>query len=58
MNGVVKANKFNQDIHVTSADNSASGNTNFSGMGVAVKAGKHINHNHLYVSPYVAIERL
>ncbi|TNV31540.1 autotransporter outer membrane beta-barrel domain-containing protein, partial [Yersinia pestis] len=58
VNGVVKANKFNQDIHVTSADNSASGNTNFSGMGVAVKAGKHINHNHLYVSPYVAIERL
>ncbi|CRY61547.1 outer membrane autotransporter [Yersinia pseudotuberculosis] len=55
VNGVVKANKFNQDIHVTSADNSASGNTNFSGMGVAVKAGKHINHNHLYVSPYVAM---
>ncbi|CNE76779.1 pertactin family virulence factor/autotransporter [Yersinia similis] len=54
-NGVVKANKFNQDIHVTSADNSASGNTNFSGMGVAVKAGKHINHNNLYVSPYVAM---
>lgn len=55
VNGVVKANKFNQAIHVTSADNSASGNTNFSGMGVAVKAGKHINHNHLYVSPYVAM---
>lgn len=52
VNGVVKANKFNQDIHVTSADNSASGNTNFSGMGMAVKAGKHINHNHVAMSAF------
>jgi outer membrane autotransporter protein len=55
LNSVVKANRFNQDINITRADTRASGNTHFAGMGVALKAGKHINYNDVYVSPYMAI---
>ncbi|WP_186374439.1 autotransporter outer membrane beta-barrel domain-containing protein [Yersinia similis] len=55
MNAVVKNNQFSQDVNITSINGSASGVSNFSGMGVALKAGKHFNFNEAYVSPYVAM---
>ncbi|QKJ05433.1 autotransporter outer membrane beta-barrel domain-containing protein [Yersinia mollaretii ATCC 43969] len=55
LNGVFKANQFKQNLSVTSQGNSASGSANVSGLGVAVKAGKHINFDALYVSPYAAL---
>ncbi|MDN0109307.1 autotransporter outer membrane beta-barrel domain-containing protein [Yersinia mollaretii] len=55
LNGVLKANQFKQNLTVTSQGNSASGSANVSGLGVAVKAGKHINFDALYVSPYAAL---
>jgi outer membrane autotransporter protein len=55
LNGVVKNNQFSQDVNITALNGSASGVSNFSGMGVAVKAGKHINFNDVYVSPYVGV---
>ncbi len=55
MNAVVKNNQFSQDVNITSINGSASGVSNFSGMGIALKAGKHFNFNEAYVSPYVAM---
>lgn len=55
LNGVLKANQFKQNLTVTSQGNSASGSANVSGLGVAVKAGKHINFDAMYVSPYAAL---
>ncbi|CNI42476.1 autotransporter outer membrane beta-barrel domain-containing protein [Yersinia mollaretii] len=55
LNGVLKANQFKQNLSITSQGNSASGSASISGLGVAVKAGKHINFDALYVSPYVAL---
>ena len=40
---------------MTAKGGSATGNTNFSGLGLAMKAGKHININEMYISPYVAL---
>ncbi|WP_145576613.1 autotransporter outer membrane beta-barrel domain-containing protein [Yersinia alsatica] len=54
-NTVLKTNQFKQNLSVTSKDNNASGATNFSGLGLAVKAGKHINVDAMYVSPYVGL---
>ncbi|WP_246107180.1 autotransporter outer membrane beta-barrel domain-containing protein [Yersinia kristensenii] len=55
LNGVFKTNQFKQTLSVTSEGNNATGAANFSGMGLAVKAGKHINIDAMYVSPYVAL---
>ncbi|MGP2468571.1 autotransporter outer membrane beta-barrel domain-containing protein [Yersinia sp. 2540 StPb PI] len=55
INGVLKTNQFKQNLSVTAKDGSATGNTNFSGLGLAMKAGKHININEMYISPYVAL---
>ncbi|CNH34179.1 putative pertactin family virulence factor/autotransporter [Yersinia kristensenii] len=55
LNGVFKTNQFKQTLSVTSQANNATGAANFSGMGLAVKAGKHINIDAMYVSPYVAL---
>lgn len=55
LNGVLKANQFKQNLTVTSQGNSASGSANVSGLGVAVKVGKHINFDAMYVSPYAAL---
>ncbi|WP_246103939.1 autotransporter outer membrane beta-barrel domain-containing protein [Yersinia kristensenii] len=55
LNGVFKTNQFKQNLSVTSQANNATGAANFSGMGLAVKAGKHINIDAMYVSPYVAL---
>lgn len=54
-NTVLKTNQFKQNLSVTSKGNNASGATNFSGLGLAVKAGKHINVDAMYVSPYVGL---
>lgn len=55
LNGVLKANQFKQKLSVTSQGSSASGSANVSGLGVSVKAGKHINFDAMYVSPYAAL---
>lgn len=55
VNALVKANQFNQDVSITSLSGSATGVSNFSGLGLAMKAGKHINVDALYVSPYIAL---
>ncbi|CNH50500.1 putative pertactin family virulence factor/autotransporter [Yersinia intermedia] len=55
INGVLKTNQFKQNLSVTAKGGSATGNTNFSGLGLAMKAGKHININEMYISPYVAL---
>lgn len=55
LNGVVKSNQFNQNVSVTSNGSHASGSASFSGLGVALKAGKHINVDAMYVSPYAAL---
>ncbi|WP_179204088.1 autotransporter outer membrane beta-barrel domain-containing protein [Yersinia intermedia] len=55
INGVLKTNQFKQNLNVTAKGGSATGNTNFSGIGLAMKAGKHININEMYISPYVAL---
>ncbi|WP_145559068.1 autotransporter outer membrane beta-barrel domain-containing protein [Yersinia mollaretii] len=55
LNGVLKANQFKQNLSVTTQGSSASGSANISGLGVAVKAGKHINFDAMYVSPYAAL---
>lgn len=55
INGVLKTNQFKQNLNVTAKGGSATGNTNFSGLGLAMKAGKHININEMYISPYVAL---
>lgn len=55
INGVLKTNQFKQNLNVTAKGGSATGNTNFSGLGLAMKAGKHININDMYISPYVAL---
>ncbi|WP_186368280.1 autotransporter outer membrane beta-barrel domain-containing protein [Yersinia rochesterensis] len=55
LNGVFKTNQFKQNLSVASQANNATGTANFSGMGLAVKAGKHINIDAMYVSPYVAL---
>lgn len=54
-NTVLKTNQFKQNLSVTSKGNNASGTTNFSGLGLAVKAGKHINVDAMYISPYVGL---
>ncbi len=54
-NTVLKTNQFKQNLSVTSKGNNASGATNFSGLGLAVKTGKHINVDAMYVSPYVGL---
>ncbi|CNI14241.1 autotransporter protein [Yersinia thracica] len=54
-NSVLKTNQFKQNLSVTSQGKSATGAANFSGMGLAVKAGKHITFDTMYVSPYVAL---
>ena len=55
LNGVLKANQFKQKLNITSKSHNASGNTNISGLGIALKAGKHINFDAAYISPYVAL---
>ncbi|CQH31693.1 putative pertactin family virulence factor/autotransporter [Yersinia enterocolitica] len=55
LNGVMKTNQFKQNLNVTAKGSNASGNANFSGLGLAVKAGKHITIDELYVSPFVAM---
>ncbi|MFA3762006.1 autotransporter outer membrane beta-barrel domain-containing protein [Yersinia sp. 2466 StPb PI] len=55
INGVLKTNQFKQNLSVTAKGGSATGNTNFSGLGLAMKVGKHININEMYISPYVAL---
>ncbi|ENA3445111.1 autotransporter outer membrane beta-barrel domain-containing protein [Yersinia enterocolitica] len=55
LNGVLKTNQFKQNLNIDAKGSSASGNANFSGLGLAVKAGKHINIDELYVSPFVAM---
>lgn len=54
-NTVLKTNQFKQNLSITSKGNNASGATNFSGLGLAVKAGKHITVDAMYVSPYVGL---
>ncbi|CND08038.1 autotransporter protein [Yersinia frederiksenii] len=54
-NTVLKTNQFKQNLSVISKGNNASGATNFSGLGLAVKAGKHITVDAMYVSPYVGL---
>ncbi|EKN3946468.1 autotransporter outer membrane beta-barrel domain-containing protein [Yersinia enterocolitica] len=55
LNGVMKTNQFKQNLNVTAKGSNASGNANFSGLGLAVKAGKHITIDELYVSPFVVM---
>ncbi|HDV7160905.1 TPA: autotransporter outer membrane beta-barrel domain-containing protein [Yersinia enterocolitica] len=55
LNGVMKTNQFKQNLNITAKGSNASGNANFSGLGLAVKAGKHITIDELYVSPFVAM---
>ncbi|AKP32727.1 autotransporter outer membrane beta-barrel domain-containing protein [Yersinia aleksiciae] len=55
LNGVLKTNQFKQKLNITSNGNNANGSANFSGLGLAVKAGKHINFDAMYVSPYIAL---
>jgi outer membrane autotransporter protein len=55
LNGVLKANQFKQKLNIASQSHSANGNANVSGLGIAVKAGKHINLDAAYISPYVAL---
>ncbi|HEN3645112.1 TPA: autotransporter outer membrane beta-barrel domain-containing protein [Yersinia enterocolitica] len=55
LNGVLKTNQFKQNLNINAKDNNASSNANFSGLGLAVKAGKHITIDELYVSPFVAM---
>ncbi|CNE79587.1 autotransporter protein [Yersinia bercovieri] len=55
LNGVLKTNQFKQKLNITSNGSSANGSANFSGLGVALKAGKHINVDAMYVSPYAAL---
>ena len=55
INGVMKTNQFKQNLSVNAKGSNANGNANFSGLGLAVKVGKHINIDELYVSPFVAI---
>lgn len=55
LNGVLKTNQFKQNLNIDAKGSNASGNANFSGLGLAVKAGKHINIDELYVSPFVAM---
>ncbi len=55
LNGVLKTNQFKQNLNIDAKGSNASGNANFSGLGLAVKAGKHITIDELYVSPFVAM---
>ncbi len=55
LNGVLKTNQFKQNLNINAKDNNASSNANFSGLGLAVKAGKHITIDELYVSPFAAM---
>ncbi|CNI10018.1 autotransporter protein [Yersinia massiliensis] len=55
LNGVLKANQFKQKLDIVSHSQSASGHANVSGLGIAVKVGKHINLDAAYFSPYVAL---
>ncbi|WP_144416379.1 autotransporter outer membrane beta-barrel domain-containing protein, partial [Yersinia aleksiciae] len=55
LNGVLKTNQLKQKLNITSNGNNANGSANFSGLGLAVKAGKHINFDAMYVSPYIAL---
>ncbi|CRY55198.1 autotransporter protein [Yersinia intermedia] len=55
LNGVLKANQFKQKLDIVSHSHSASGHANVSGLGIAVKVGKHINLDAAYISPYVAM---
>ncbi|CQI99188.1 autotransporter outer membrane beta-barrel domain-containing protein [Yersinia frederiksenii] len=55
LNGVLKANQFKQKLNIASQSHSVNGNANVSGLGIAVKAGKHINLDAAYISPYVAL---
>ncbi|OWF78816.1 hypothetical protein B4900_12535 [Yersinia rohdei] len=54
-NTVLKTNQFKQNLNVVSQGNNATGTTNFSGLGVAAKAGKHINIDAMYISPFVGL---
>ncbi|WP_231718376.1 autotransporter outer membrane beta-barrel domain-containing protein, partial [Yersinia rohdei] len=54
-NTVLKTNQFKQNLNVVSQGNNATGTTNFSGLGVAAKVGKHINIDAMYISPFVGL---
>lgn len=56
VNGVLKGNQFSQDVNVEmrGAD-TAKGNARFTGLGLAIKAGKNIEHGALTVTPYAGI---
>ncbi|WP_254844325.1 autotransporter outer membrane beta-barrel domain-containing protein [Yersinia enterocolitica] len=54
-NSVLKTNQFKQNLNIDAKGSNASGNANFSGLGLAVKAGKHITIDELYVSPFAAM---
>ncbi|WP_145576739.1 autotransporter outer membrane beta-barrel domain-containing protein [Yersinia alsatica] len=56
VNGVLKGNQFSQDVNVEmrGAD-TAKGNARFTGLGLAIKAGKNIGHGALTVTPYAGI---
>ncbi|MGT3308326.1 autotransporter outer membrane beta-barrel domain-containing protein, partial [Yersinia enterocolitica] len=55
LNGVLKTNQFKQNLNINAKGSNASSNANFSGLGLAVKAGKHITIDELYVSPFAAM---
>lgn len=56
VNSVLKGNQFSQDVNVEmrGAD-TAKGNARFTGLGLAIKAGKNIEHGALTVTPYAGI---
>ncbi|CQI97958.1 pertactin family virulence factor/autotransporter [Yersinia rohdei] len=56
VNGTLKANQFDQKLNVEMFDGEqANSNSKFAGLGMSVKAGKHIQYQELTVTPYVGI---
>ncbi|HFI1943358.1 TPA: autotransporter outer membrane beta-barrel domain-containing protein [Yersinia enterocolitica] len=55
VNAVLKANRFNQNVNISTQSSQATGSSKLNGLGLAVKAGKHINFDAFYVSPHIAL---
>lgn len=55
VNAVLKANRFNQNVNISTQSSQATGSSKLNGLGLAVKAGKHINLDAFYVSPHIAL---
>ncbi|HHD9885509.1 TPA: autotransporter outer membrane beta-barrel domain-containing protein [Yersinia enterocolitica] len=55
VNAVLKANRFNQNVNISTQSSQATGSSKLNGLGLAVKTGRHINFDAFYVSPHIAL---